>query len=83
MKPKIPQLLVVIVLTIITSIFWIFFGVYRIFTTKPSVAIPPAILEPVNPTLDKNAVAAIVGRLYIEEGSVAIPTASPSANVQQ
>lgn len=78
MKPKTPRFLIVIILTVITSVFWIFFGVYRIFTSKPSPSVPPEILEPVNPNLDKKAVAAIAGRLYIEEGTVAIPVASPS-----
>ncbi|MGD0523263.1 MAG: hypothetical protein ABSA43_01750 [Candidatus Microgenomates bacterium] len=82
MKLKTPRFLIIIILTAITSIFWIFFGVYRIFTAKPSPPIAPEILETVTPTLDKNAVAAIAGRLYIEEGSVATPTASPSANEQ-
>jgi hypothetical protein len=80
MKPKIPPIIAIAVLTLITAIVWIFLSVYRIYVSKPAISLAPAIVEPVNPTLDKNTIEAVVNRLYIEEGSVALPTASSSAN---
>ena len=80
MKPKIPPIIAIAVLTLITAIVWIFLSVYRIYVSKPAILLAPAIVEPVNPTLDKNTIEAVVNRLYIEEGSVALPTASSSAN---
>ena len=67
MKPKKFTLLTLAILTLITSFFWLFFSVYRVFTTKPAPVTPAEILEPVTPTLNKDAVAAIQARIYIEE----------------
>ncbi len=71
MKPKTDRLLTLAILTAIASVFWIFFNVYRVFTSEPTPSIPPEILEPVNPNLDKNAIAAIAKRLYIEDNQTA------------
>jgi hypothetical protein len=82
MKPKLPPIIVIAVLTLITAVLWILLSVYRIYNNKPPLVVTPEIVEPVTPNLDKNTIEAIVNRLYIEEGSVAVPTTSPSANEQ-
>ncbi len=73
-KPKPPQLVTIAVITTITLIFWVFFGLYEILTKKTEVDVPPALLEELTPTLDTTTLNQIQNRLYFEEGQVdAIP----------
>lgn len=68
-KQKTPSLVTIGILTVITVIFWITFGVVRIFKGESqAVAIPAEILEPLNPTLDKNVVDKLYQRIYFDKG---------------
>jgi hypothetical protein len=83
-KMKTPSLVTLAILTTITIIFWILFSVFRIFASKPSVSIPPEILEPVTPTLDSESLNKIVQGVYLSEGEIpttilSIPSPTPSA----
>lgn len=83
-KAKTPSLVTLAVLTTITVLFWVFFSVYRIFSSEPSPNIPAEILEPVSPTLDRSLIDKIEGRIFFREGEVttqiqiATPTATPT-----
>lgn len=68
-KTKIPSLVSLIILTVITILFWIIFGVVRVFTTKPTPELQSEVLNPLNPTYDKTVVDKIEKRLYFEQGS--------------
>lgn len=72
-KPKAPKLVTVAIFTTITIIFWIFFSLYKILTSNPSVNIPPEILEPLTPTLDTQLLEGIPDRIFFEEGQVSTP----------
>ncbi len=89
-KIKIPSIVAVMILTVITISFWIVFSVIRIFTTEPTPSIPPEILNPLNPNYDKTVVDKIQERIYFDKeqvfetvqltpGPTASPTASPEA----
>lgn len=69
-KPKPPRLVTVAVITTVTIILWIFFGVYRILTEKPAVIVPDNLLAPINATLDQQALNSIQGRVYFEEDEI-------------
>lgn len=76
---KVPAFVTVLILTTITLVFWVFFGVYRVFTKASSPNIPANIMEPLNPNLDKNTLDLLQGRTYFEEGSVPIiPILTPT-----
>ena len=66
-KLKVPSLVTIMVLTVITILFWIAFGVARIFITKPAPSVPKEILAPVSRDFDKETVAKIESRLYFNE----------------
>jgi len=68
-KTKVPSLVTLSVLTAITVAFWIIFSVLRIFTTKPSPAVPPEILEPFSPNLNTTIIDKMQQRLYFEKGN--------------
>ncbi len=85
-KSKVPSLVSIAILTAITSVFWIFFSVYRIFTTKPAPKVPEEILAPISPELDKVAIGKVQGRIFFEEGQIPqtsvtlAPTSTPSSS---
>lgn len=79
-KPKAPHLVTIAIITTATIIFWIFFEVYRIFTSTPSVQVPEELLTPITPTLDTEALENIKGRVFFEEEEIPetlIATPSP------
>ncbi|OGM18375.1 hypothetical protein A2686_04440 [Candidatus Woesebacteria bacterium RIFCSPHIGHO2_01_FULL_38_10] len=87
-KPKAPRLVTVSVLTTITIIFWVFYGLYELLTSEPSLNIPPEILSPISPTLDINSLDKLQQRIFFEQGQTIItpgisenpsPTPSPQA----
>ncbi len=65
-KTKIPNIVAVMIFTVITISFWIVFSVVRIFRTEPTPPLPPEILNPLNPDYDKTAVDKIQERIYFE-----------------
>lgn len=69
-KLKVPSIVSIMILTVITVSFWIVFSVVRIFRTEPSPAVPPEILNPLNANYDKTAVDKIEKRLYFEQGQI-------------
>jgi hypothetical protein len=81
-KIKTPNFVTIAVLTTITIVFWVLFGVYRVFTTEPSPDVPDDILEDVNPSLDTNALDALQSKLFFEEGQIGeiefVSTVSPT-----
>jgi hypothetical protein len=83
-KLKVPSLVTIMVLTVITISFWIVFGVLRIFKTEPAPSIPPEILNPLNSSYDKSVVDKIEKRIYFDKEQVfatvessPVPTISP------
>jgi len=82
-KLKIPNLVTIMILTVITIIFWIIFSVVRIFTGNPVPSIPPEILNPLNSNYDKGVVDKIEGRLYFDKEQIfqtVEPSPSPTAS---
>ena len=69
-KPKPPKLVTIAVVTTITLIFWVFFGLYEILTTKSNVEVPEVLLQEINPTLDTTVLGQLQNRLFFEEGQV-------------
>ena len=68
-KPKAPKLVTTAITTTITVIFWIFFTLYQVLTTKPAPSVDPKLLEPINPTFDTKTLDKITERGFFEEGS--------------
>jgi len=80
-KKKVPSIVSIAILTVITSVFWLFFSAFRTFTKKEKVEVPPEILAPLNPKLDQKALEMLDSRYYIEEDQIpdtVIITPSPT-----
>lgn len=63
-KDKLPGFVVLLILTAITSVFWIMFSVYRSFSKPTPTTVPPEILEPINPVLDTQTVETLKNKIY-------------------
>lgn len=69
-KPKAPRLVTISIITTATIILWIFFEVYRIFTSQSLPDIPEGLLAPINPTLDTQSLDKIQGRVLLGEEEI-------------
>lgn len=49
---KLPSIIILLILTAITAVFWISFSVYRVFTKPKPINIPNEVIAPINPNLD-------------------------------
>lgn len=74
-KNKLPSLVVVLILTLITVIMWVSFNIYRSLTSKPSPSVPANISEPLTPSLDTQTISQISSRIYLNESQ--IPEVAP------
>jgi hypothetical protein len=49
---KLPSVVILLILTAITTIFWISFSVYRVFTKPNPIDISSEVTTSINPSLD-------------------------------
>lgn len=63
-KNKLPSLIVLMILTVLTVSFWILFTVYRSYTLGSSVTVSDEITKPLTPKLDTETIELIKNRLY-------------------
>jgi hypothetical protein len=92
-ESKTPLPVTIAIVTIITIICWIVFGVVRVVTKHEGPNIPQEITEPINPTLDTDVLSAVSQSVYLNDDQIgqlkpvaSSPTsravASPSAQVR-
>lgn len=62
MKNKLPNIVIILILTAITAVFWVFFNIYRSINQKEPVNISEEITRPLNPTLDTKILESIEAR---------------------
>lgn len=67
--PNPPSIVTIAILTTITIIFWIFFGVYRVLTGQAEVNVPPQALTPIQPTLNQEVLGRLEQRKYFEKNT--------------
>lgn len=49
---KLPSIVILLILTAITVVFWISFTVYRVFSKEKTIVVPNEITAPIVPILD-------------------------------
>ena len=67
---KIPNLISVLILTLLTSILWVSFSVYRAFAVKPAESVPEPISNPLSPTLEVGVIKQIEERIFIGDSGL-------------
>jgi hypothetical protein len=68
------------IVTLLTSILWVSFGVYRAVTVKPAVSVPQTISNPITPSLNQTAIKQIESGIYFDSSQIPdiVVTASSS-----
>lgn len=69
-KKKLPSLVSILILTLITVFFWVAFDVYRLFTKPSDAVVPESISLPLNPVLDQNALDKLKQSVYFEDSQI-------------
>jgi len=69
-KNKLPSLISVLILTLLTSVMWVSFNVYRALTTETPAEVPKEIIEPLTPTLDRETINQIESRIFLDESQI-------------
>ncbi|QQS39006.1 hypothetical protein IPM62_00090 [Candidatus Woesebacteria bacterium] len=72
-NPKQPRLVTIAIMTTITVIFWVFFSVYSILTTKVAPSVSSEILAPLNPTLNSTVLNSLSDRIYVDDNEIIGP----------
>lgn len=76
-KQKAPRLVTVAIFSTVTLIFWVFFSLYNVLTSKPPTHVDSKLLEPLDPNLDRDALGKLQERVFFNEQDVDF-TALPS-----
>jgi len=69
-KTKLPGIVTILILTLITAVVWVSLSVYRSFTTKPEPAVPENISKPITPTLDTTVIKSIVSAIFLNSTEI-------------
>lgn len=92
---KLPSLVTILILTLVTVVMWVGFSIYRAFGLSPAPSVPQSVSATLNPTLDAATISQIESRLNLSGSQIPEvnissasatptptgpgPTASPSA----
>lgn len=82
-KPKPPRVFGIIVLTTITAVFWVFYGLYLVLTKPTPPNVPKKILDPLNPEINLALLNAIANKDFYEKGKTLPLTSKNSLHFQQ
>jgi hypothetical protein len=69
-KNKLPSLISILILTLLTGVLWVSLEVYRTLTIKPAESVPEAISNPITPTLDQNVIKKIESAVFIDSSQI-------------
>ena len=69
-KDKLPSIVSILILTLMTVILWITLSIYHAFTTKPAASVPTEISRTLNPTLDQDTVKQIESGVYLDSSKI-------------
>jgi len=61
---KTPTVIILIILTSITIIFWVFIDIYYVFAKRTTTTVSEQILLPVDPKLDTEVINQMEERIY-------------------
>lgn len=84
-KSKLPSLITLLILTLITVLMWIGFTIYWAVITNPEPSVSSAVSAKLTPSLDSAAINKVDSALFFNESQIppptpiATPVASPSA----
>lgn len=80
-KTKLPKIITVLILTLITALMWIGFSIYRAFTTTPTPSVSEEISSSITPSLDTTTIGEIESALFFSESqipAISVATGTPA-----
>ena len=69
-REKLPRIVVIAILSLVTALIWAFFDITRAFFKKPETKVEATTLSPLTPTLDLETLSSIQNAKFFEEGQV-------------
>lgn len=87
-KEKLPSLISILILTLVTTIVWVSLNVYRSFSKEQDPSVPKEVSEPITPTLDQSTMNNIKNKIFLDDSQIPqnrtpmplnIPTPTPEA----
>jgi hypothetical protein len=78
-KTKLPSLIPILILTLLTAVMWVTFEVFRAIKTLPESSVPASISQPLTPTLDKDSINKIESRIFLNDSQIPNVIATPSS----
>ena len=67
---KLPNLISILVLTLITVVMWITLNIYRAISTSTRPSVPDEISSPLTPNLDEDTINAIESKIFLDESQI-------------
>lgn len=61
---KLPSLIILVILTSITILFWISFNIYQVFSKQVSPVVPEEVILQIDPKLDTNTLNIMKSKIY-------------------
>lgn len=80
MKQKLPRIVIIAILTLITATIWAFFDITRVLVKKPDTKVEESAIVPLDPKLDTETLNTLQSSTFFEEGQVPdiVPATEPS-----
>lgn len=88
-KNKLPNLISILILTLITVVVWITLNIYRTISNDPTPSVPDEVSAPLTPSLDKDAIDLIESKIFLNDSQIPnttfsftpipIPSGTPTA----
>jgi hypothetical protein len=69
-KQKIPGLISVLILTLITIVMWVSLDVIRAFQKTTPSNVPAEISQPIVPSLDQTSMSQIESRIFLDDSQI-------------
>ena len=79
-KLRTPKLVTISIFTTITIVFWVFFSLYNVLVSKPKVEVSDELLDPIDPTLNTNALNSLPSKNFFETDVPAAPEVIENVN---
>jgi len=77
-KTKLPSLIPILILTLVTVVMWVSLDVYTAFNKPTQVVVPVEVSQPLSPSLDQGAIKQIESRTYLNDSQVPDNIVNPS-----
>lgn len=74
---KVPNLVILAALTLITVVFWILFGIMRIISRPEEISVPAQVLQPLNPTLNTEVLRELESKIFLTDEEIGTTILTP------